>query len=160
MILDCLINFLLNLFKNKEYIQHDITDTIGVYVVDVDQIENIQNIQNYLIHHFDDSNIEFTDTVFKNPVYVKYKINSDMYMIALSKLSRRRTEPVIAGTKILCSSSKGINITELVNHFYGPNRNFYSDNSDSLTLKENKYFTNINTISTLNMLGQKKDLII
>lgn len=137
-----------------------VSDIIGVSILDVDQNENIKNIQKYLVHHFDDSTVDFTNTYFKQPVYVLYKLNNDTFKIALSKLSMRRIEPVIAGKKILCASNEGINITDLVNQFYGPNRNFYSDNTDSLQLKENRYFTNIHTISTLNMLGQKKDIIV
>ncbi len=159
MILDCLINFLLNLFKNKEYIQQN---TDGVLILDVDQKEDIKNIKNYLVHHFDDSTVDFMETFFKQPVYIKYKINNDIFKIALYKLSKRRTEPVITGKKILCASknNEGVNITDLVTQFYGPNRNFYSDNTDSLTLKENKYFVDVKIISTLNMLGQKNDIII
>lgn len=138
-------------------------DSIGVKILEIDgEYKNSKNIHNYITHHFDDSSVDFYDVEFKNPVYVVFKLSSDTYQMALKRISNRRLDlkKINVGHKYLCATHNDENITDLMNQFHGPNRNFYIDNSDALSIYENAYFKYKTTIRTINSIGKKEEIII
>lgn len=153
--LECIYRILLKFFKNKEpYIEIDIS---GITILEMSSADNLSNVKNYLLHHYCDENVEFEPITFDEPVYVKYKLFEETYRIALISLMNKKITSA-KGDKILCASVNDVNITDLVNEFYGPDRNFYNDNTDVLKLDNNKHFIKYDKITILNFIGLRKDI--